>query len=83
MAAGDQGDQPVPHYWDHVQWVFGWDSLEEFMSFAPKMTLNGVVEQIKVPSLITHGDADTQIPREYAYAQHEGTINSPCRELKF
>ena len=81
--AANEGDRPVPHYWDHVQWVFGKGSLDDFMDFAPQMTLKGVVEQIKVPSLVTHGDADSQIPREYAYAQHEGTINSPRRELKF
>ncbi|OZC77221.1 alpha/beta hydrolase [Rhodococcus sp. 06-462-5] len=78
-----EGDRPVPHYWDHVQWVFGKESLEEFMEFAPLMTLEGVVEKIDVPFLITHGDLDTQIPREYAYAQYEAAVNSPVRQLKF
>jgi fermentation-respiration switch protein FrsA (DUF1100 family) len=57
-------------------------NLEEFMEFAPKMSLVGVVEQITVPFLITHGEDDTQIPLEYAHAQYDAAINSPRRELK-
>lgn len=77
-----EGDRPVPHYWDHVQWVFGKDSLEEFMRFAPLMTLEGVIEQIDVPLLVTHGEQDTQIPIEDAYQQYEAAVRSPHRTLK-
>ena len=48
-----EGDRPVPHYWDHVMWVFGKDSVESFMAYAPKMSLVGVVEKIGAPFLIT------------------------------
>lgn len=78
-----EGDRPVPHYWEHVQWVWGKDTLDEFMAFAPAVTLEGVVEHITVPFLITHGDNDRQIPREYAHAQYDNAVNSPDRELKF
>lgn len=78
-----EGDRPVPHYWDHVQWVFGKQTLAEFMDFAPKMSLVGVAEKITVPFLITHGANDRQIPREYAIAQYEAAVNSPKRELKW
>ncbi|MFD3504537.1 alpha/beta hydrolase family protein [Streptomyces sp. NPDC058676] len=78
-----EGDRPVPHYWDHVQWVFGKETLEEFMEFAPNMSLVGVTEHITVPFLITHGAGDRQIPREYAVAQYETAVNSPKRELKW
>ncbi|MFT4288926.1 alpha/beta hydrolase family protein [Nocardioides sp.] len=77
-----EGDRPVPHYWDHVQWVFGKDSLEEFMAFAPCMSLEGVVEQITVPFLVTHGEQDSQIPLSYAEAQYEHAVSSPDRELR-
>ncbi|RBY79856.1 alpha/beta hydrolase [Geodermatophilus sp. TF02-6] len=77
-----EGENPVPHYWDHVQWVFGKDSLEEFMAFAPRMTLEGVVEQITVPFLVTHGEDDRQIPMEFAVPQYENAVNSPDRHLK-
>lgn len=75
-----EGDRPVPHYWSHVQWVFGKDSLEEFMEWAPCMTLEGVVEQITVPFLVTHGESDRQIPMEFALPQYELATASPKRE---
>jgi fermentation-respiration switch protein FrsA (DUF1100 family) len=78
-----EGDRPVPHYWDHVQWVFGKDTLQDFMEFAPNMSLVGVTEKITVPFLVTHGANDRQIPREYAIAQYETAVNSPKRELKW
>lgn len=77
-----EGDRPVPHYWDHVLWVWGKDTVDEFMDFVPQVTLEGVVEQITVPFLVTHGQNDRQIPLEYAIAQYENAVNSPKRELK-
>lgn len=76
-----EGDRPVPHYWDHVMWVFGKNTIEDFMDWAPAMDLNGVVEKIKVPFLITHGAGDRQIPLEYAHQSYEQAINSPKCEL--
>ena len=75
-----EGDRPVPHYWSHVQWVFGKQSLEEFMTWAPCMTLDGVVDKIQVPFLITHGESDRQIPLEFARPQYEGATASPKAE---
>lgn len=79
--ADREGENPVPHYWEHVQWVWGKDTFEQFMEFAPAVSLVGVVENITVPFLVTHGSGDRQIPLEYAYAQYEAAINSPNREL--
>jgi dienelactone hydrolase len=78
-----EGDRPVPHYWEHVQWVWGKDSFEEFMAFAPRIALADSIDKITVPFLVTHGSNDRQIPREYALQQYEGAINSPKRELKW
>lgn len=77
-----EGDRPVPHYWDHVMWVFGKPNLDEFMAYAPNMTLNGVVEKITVPFLVTHGAGDRQIPVEYAQQSYDQAVNSPKRELR-
>ena len=77
-----EGENPVPHYWDHVQWVFGKDSLEEFMAFAPQMSLEGVVDKITVPFLVTHGEDDRQIPMELATPEYENAVNSPDRFFK-
>jgi len=77
-----EGENPVPHYWDHVQWVFGADSMDDFFERTKGMTLEGVVEDITVPFLITHGVGDRQISVDYAYAEYEHAINSPKRELR-
>lgn len=78
----DEGDRPVPHYWDHVQWVWGSDSLEEFLELAPKVTLRGVADKIRVPFLVVHGEHDRQIPLRYAYLLYDDLVNSPAPQLK-
>jgi esterase/lipase len=80
--ADREGENPVPHYWEHVQWVWGQPTFEDFMRFAPAVTLEDVVSEITVPFLVTHGSGDRQIPIEYAHAQYEGAVNSPDRELR-
>jgi esterase/lipase len=57
--------------------------LNEFMEFAPHMSLVGVVERIKVPFLVTHGINDRQIPGKYAQAQYDAATSSPKRLLKW
>ena len=77
-----EGENPVPHYWDHVMWVFGQPNMDAFMAWAPKMNLDGVVDRLTVPYLVTHGANDRQIPVEAAHRSYEQAINSPRRELK-
>jgi dienelactone hydrolase len=77
-----EGENPVPHYWAHVQWVFGAASMEEFEQRAAGMTLEGVLDRIRVPFLVTHGAQDRQIAVEYAHRSYDALINAPQRELK-
>jgi pimeloyl-ACP methyl ester carboxylesterase len=77
-----EGEKPVPHYWDHVRWVFGAQTIEEFLVKSKGMTLEGVLERIQVPFLITHGERDRQISIEYAHRSFAQLVNSPDRELK-
>ncbi|MGB9998633.1 hypothetical protein ACPMJQ_29390 [Streptomyces pseudogriseolus] len=72
----------MPHYWKHVLWVWGHDDLDDFIRFADDIHLDGVVEQITVPFLITHGENDRQIPLEYAHRSYEQAVNSPKRQLR-
>ncbi|KLD79012.1 prolyl oligopeptidase family serine peptidase [Xanthomonas hyacinthi] len=78
----NEGENPVPHYWEHVTWVFGKPDIDSFMAWAPSMTLDGVVEHITVPYLVTHGVNDRQIPLEAAHLSYAQAINSPKRELR-
>jgi len=78
-----EGENPVPHYWAHVMWAFGADTMEDFMEKAKDMNLNGGhMDGVKVPFLVTHGAKDRQISVDYAQACYDQLINSPRRELK-
>ncbi|UTW03298.1 prolyl oligopeptidase family serine peptidase [Amphritea atlantica] len=77
-----EGDFPVPHYWEHVCWVWGARDIDEFMVIAENVHLDGVVEKIKVPFLVTHGEKDSQIPLKWAHRTYDQLVNSPNRELK-
>lgn len=77
-----EGDFPVPHYWAHVCWVWGAKDIDDFMRIAENVHLDGVVEKINVPFLVTHGEKDSQIPLKWAQRTYDQLVNSPKRELK-
>lgn len=77
-----EGENPVPHYWEHVMWVFGKQDMDAFMAFAPEMTLDGIVERIEAPYLVTHGQNDRQIPLEAAHRSFDQAVRSAKRELR-
>jgi len=77
-----EGENPVPHYWAHVMWVFGAKDMDDFFVKAEGMNLNGVMDKIKVPFLVTHGEKDRQINLDYAYQSYDQLTNSPNREFK-
>ena len=77
-----EGNFPVPHYWAHVCWVWGAKDIEDFMRIAENVHLDGVVERIRVPFLVTHGEQDSQIPLKWAQRTFDQLVNSPKRELK-
>lgn len=77
-----EGENPVPHYWAHVMWVFGATDMDDFHVKTKDMDLNGHMDRIKVPFLVTHGANDRQIGVEYAHQAFDQLTNSPRRELK-
>jgi dienelactone hydrolase len=77
-----EGENPVPHYWAHVHWAFGAQDMQDFLAKAAAMNLNGHLDRIRVPFLVTHGASDRQIPLAYAHQTYEQLVNSPKRALK-
>ena len=77
-----EGENPVPHYWNHVMWVFGAKDMDDFFAKTAGMHLNGVMQEIRVPFLVTHGARDRQISVDYAHQSYDQLVNSPDRELK-
>ena len=78
----NEGDRPVPHYWEHVRWVWGARDMDAFMALAERITLEGVLDRVRVPFLVTHGEKDRQIPLAAAHRTFDALVNSPRRELK-
>jgi dienelactone hydrolase len=78
-----EGENPVPHYWNHVFWVFGASDMDDFLEKTKDMNLNGHMDRIRVPFLVTHGVADRQISPDYAQQAYDQLVNSPRRELKW
>ncbi|MCI2240422.1 prolyl oligopeptidase family serine peptidase [Paenibacillus sp. TRM 82003] len=76
-----EGERPVPHYWEHVRWVWGAEDLDGFFEVAERVHLDGVLDRVRVPFLVTHGEHDRQIPLAYAHRTYEQLVNSPDREL--
>ena len=77
-----EGENPVPHYWSHVFWAFGARDMDDFLARSAEMNLNGHMDRIRVPFLVTHGANDRQISVEYAHQAYDQLVNSPRRELK-
>ncbi|GAB3616146.1 alpha/beta fold hydrolase [Okibacterium endophyticum] len=77
-----EGENPVPHYWEHVFWVWGVDNIDEFMEKTKEMHLNGVADKITVPFLVTHGVNDRQINVKYAQQSYDQATSSSRRELR-
>ena len=75
-----EGENPVPHYWAHVMWAFGAGDMDEFLEKSQGMNLNGHMDRIKVPFLVTHGAQDRQISASYADDLYGQLVNSPRRE---
>jgi len=79
---GGKGEPSVPGYAEHVNWVFGTDSIEETLKVVSQMTLEGVADKITCPLLVIHGENDRQIPLSHAERTIAAAVNSPQRELK-
>ena len=75
-----EGENPVPHYWAHVMWAFGAEDMEDFLAKSTDMNLNGHMDRITVPFLVTHGSNDRQISVDYASDLYDQLVNSPRRE---
>jgi len=75
-----EGENPVPHYWAHVMWAFGATDMEDFLAKSTDMNLNGHMDRIRVPFLVTHGAQDRQISVAYADDLYDQLVNAPRRE---
>jgi pimeloyl-ACP methyl ester carboxylesterase len=52
----------------HIMWILGVDSLEEALRRLEPFRLDGVVQRMRCPFLVVHGEDDEQVPLSDAHA---------------
>lgn len=82
IAGTYSAQKSVPHYFEHIKWVLGQDSIEDCLPISDHFTLKGVLDRIRVPVYITHGADDRQIPVDDARRTYEECVNAPEKELR-
>ncbi len=66
IAAQFNASMSVPGH--HIMWILGADSLDDALQRLEKFKLDGVVQQMRCPFLLCHGEDDEQIPLKDAQA---------------
>ena len=79
VEAGFRTALSVPGH--HISWVLGVDSLEEALDKLQAYRLDGVVQRMRCPFLLTHGEADVQISMEDARALYDA-VGSADKTLR-
>ncbi|HJO80988.1 MAG: prolyl oligopeptidase family serine peptidase [SAR202 cluster bacterium] len=60
----------------HISWALGVDTLEQSLAKLEDFRLDGIVQQMECPFLLTHGELDAQIPMEDAQALYDAVGSS-------
>lgn len=67
--------------WQHLLWVFGVKTKEEAFKKLEGFKLDGIVQKMKCPYLLVHGEGDQQAPFEHARKTVDA-CGSKHKELK-
>jgi dienelactone hydrolase len=68
IEANFNASMSVPGH--HIMWILGVDSVEEALRRLEPFRLDGVVQRMRCPFLIVHGEDDEQVPLADAQALH-------------
>jgi dipeptidyl aminopeptidase/acylaminoacyl peptidase len=71
IDAAFQADLSVPGH--HIQWVLNAPTLEAALEKLDPFRLDGVVQEMRCPFLILHGEDDRQVPLADAQALHRAS----------
>jgi dienelactone hydrolase len=75
-------ERSVSHWTEHFRWVFGTATAEDALPISARMTLDGVIERLRCPFLIVHGENDRQTALADARRVLDAAVNAPERELR-
>jgi dipeptidyl aminopeptidase/acylaminoacyl peptidase len=79
IDASFKASMSVPGH--HITWILGVDSVDEALRRLEPFRLDGVVQKMRCPLLITHGADDEQVPLADAQALHKAA-GSPDKTLR-
>jgi pimeloyl-ACP methyl ester carboxylesterase len=79
IARGETLALSVP--WQHLLWIFGVKTKEEALARLEGFRLDGVVQKIRCPFLMVHGEGDAQIPLATARKCFDA-VGSPRKTFK-
>jgi len=79
LARGETMALSVP--WQHLLWTFGVSTPAEALKALAGFKLDGVVQKIRCPFLLVHGEGDVQIPLATAQ-QCFDAVGSPRKTFK-
>jgi dienelactone hydrolase len=68
VEANFKASMSVPGH--HIMWILGVDSVDEALRRLEPFRLDGVVQQMRCPFLVVHGEDDEQVPLADARALH-------------
>jgi dienelactone hydrolase len=71
IDAGFKASMSVPGH--HIMWILGVDTLDAALKKLEPFRLDGVVQQMRCPFLVVHGEDDEQIPLKDAQALYEAS----------
>jgi dienelactone hydrolase len=74
--------QAVHFHLEHAEWVYGVKGVDAVIEAMRPMHLDGIVDRLRCPLLITHGENDRQTPVSEAHKVLAAAVNSPKRELR-
>jgi len=75
-------ERSVSHWPEHFRWVFGTRTAEDALDVSARMTLAGVIDRVRCPFLIVHGENDRQTALADARHVLEQAVNASERELR-
>jgi dienelactone hydrolase len=71
VEANFKASMSVPGH--HIMWILGVDTVEEALRKLEPFRLDGVVQKMRCPFLIVHGEDDEQVPLADARALYEAS----------
>lgn len=81
QGAPERSNSSLPNPYEHAMWCWGAATPAEAVAIMQRMTLKGIVDKLKCPLLVMHGENDRQVPLEQAEATF-AEAGSAIKELK-